>query len=39
MAEQRPATVASGHLGLVLLLASLVAGAAVLAAPPPRPRE
>jgi S1-C subfamily serine protease len=33
MAEQRPAPVASGHFGLVLLLASLVAGAAVLAAP------
>jgi S1-C subfamily serine protease len=33
MAEQRPATLASGHLGLMLLLASLVAGAAVLGAP------
>ena len=33
MARQRPATIASGHLGLVLLLASLVAGTAVLAAP------
>jgi S1-C subfamily serine protease len=33
MARQRPATIVSGHLGLVLLLASLVVGTAVLAAP------
>jgi serine protease Do len=35
MAEQRPATLASGRFGLVFLLASLLAGAAVLGAPRP----
>jgi hypothetical protein len=33
MAEPHPATKASGHLGIVFLLASLVAGTAVLGAP------